>query len=91
MEKITKPHCEHQILLKDRATMSLSGVLEVISFTDTEISLKTTCGGLLLRGTSLNIGHLNTDTGELAVSGCITLIKYNKSNTDGGFFEGLFK
>lgn len=89
MEKNVKTRGEHQLMLNNREKMTLTGVCEVVSFTDEQISLKTNCGDLLLRGNALNIGHLNTDTGELAVSGNITLMKYSKAK--GGIFEGLLR
>ncbi len=89
MEKNTKPHVEHDMVLKNRENMTLSGVSEVVSFTDEQIMLKTACGDLMIRGSALNIGRLNTDTGELAVSGMVTQIKYSKNK--GGVFEGLFR
>ena len=91
MDKNIKPKNEHKITLINRNEMALTGVIEVLSFTDTEISLKTSCGNLLLRGNSLNIGRLNTDTGELNVTGCITILKYSKGKDSAGLFEGLFK
>lgn len=91
MEKNTKSHVEHCISLKDREKMTLSGVTEVVAFSESEITLKTSCGDLLIRGSSLNIGKLNTDTGELEISGNVGLIKYSKSKNNGGFFEGLFR
>ena len=41
MEKNTKQLKEHNIILKNREEISLSGVNEVVSFTDTQIILKT--------------------------------------------------
>ena len=91
MEKNTKQLKEHNIILKNREEISLSGVNEVVSFTATQIILKTVCGGLLIRGNSLNIGLLNTDTGELSITGTVSYMKYNKSKGNGGVFEGIFK
>lgn len=90
MEKNTKAHKEHSLSLLERSAMTLSGVLEVVSFADSQIALKTSCGDLLIRGNSLNIGKLNTDTGELTISGTVSFIKYSKSK-GGGLFEGLFR
>ena len=91
MDKKPNVHKEHTLTLINRSVMTLTGVSEVVSFTDTEIALKTACGDLLIRGNSLNIGKLNTDTGELAVSGMVSLIKYSKGKDKGGLFEGLFR
>ena len=82
---------KHSLILEDRSTMTLSGVKEVCSFSDTSVSLKTSRGALLVQGKSLNIGRLNTDTGELFITGEINSIKYSKDKSSGGFFEGLFK
>ena len=91
MDKKPNVHKEHTLTLINRSVMTLTGVSEVIVFTDAEITLKTSCGHLLIRGSSLNIGKLNTDTGELSVSGTVTLLKYSKGKEKGGLFEGLFK
>lgn len=82
---------EHSITVKNRAETVMSGVCEVVGFSDSAIMLKTTCGDLSIRGDKLNIGQLNTDTGELCVSGKITLMRYSKDKKSTGFFEGLFR
>lgn len=82
---------KHTIILEDRARMTLSGVTEVRGFSDTAVSLKTGKGELVIKGKALNIGKLNTDTGELYISGEFTSITYTKSKGSSGIFEGLFK
>ena len=91
MDKKPNVHKEHTLTLINRSVMTLTGVSEVIGFTDTEITLKASGGHLLIRGNSLNIGKLNTDTGELSVSGTVSLLKYSKGKEKGGLFEGLFR
>ena len=82
---------KHSFTLEERNQLSLSGVLEVSSFSETAVSLKTSRGALLIQGKKLNIGRLNTDTGELFITGEISLLKYSKNKNDGSIFEGLFK
>lgn len=82
---------KHTLILEDRARMTLTGVNEVRGFSDTAVSLKTGMGELVIKGKSLNIGKLNTDTGELYISGEFTSAVYSKSRNSGGIFEGLFK
>jgi sporulation protein YabP len=82
---------KHSFTLEDRAQLSLSGVNEVLSFSENAVSLNTSRGALLIQGKRLNISRLNTDTGELFVTGEISLLKYSKSKDSGGIFEGLFK
>ena len=89
MEKNAKAKPEHNLMLINRIAMTLSGVSEVVSVTDKQIVLKTSCGDLSINGNALNIGKLNTDSGELVISGTVDYIRYSKKK--GGLFEGLFK
>lgn len=82
---------EHSLTLKDRETLSMSGITEVVSFSDSSLTLRTSCGDLLIRGDKLNIGQLNTETGELCVSGRVVFMRYSKGKKKGGVFEGLFR
>ena len=82
---------KHSITIEDRAQMSLTGVQDVSAFSDTAVSLKTCRGLLTISGKGLNISKLNTDTGELNVSGEISQLRYSKDRSKGGFFEGLFR
>ena len=74
---------EHSISLVNRSKMSLSGVNDVSEFSDSQVMLKTSMGGLC-------INQLNTDTGMLDVKGEIHSIQYVNKGKD-GFFAGLFK
>ncbi len=82
---------QHTLLLEGRSKMTLSGIKEVTGFSDSEVVLKTTCGVLLIHGKCLNISRLNTDTGELFISGEVSVMKYSKDKNKGSIFEGLFK
>ena len=82
---------KHSFTLEERKELSLSGVNEVLSFSENSVSLNTSCGALLIQGKKLNIGRLNTDTGELFVTGELSLLKYSKNKGNGSIFEGLFK
>lgn len=88
-EKISEG--KHSIFLEDRSKMTLEGVTEVCGFSETLVTLKTRRGALTVRGKALNIGRLNTETGELFVSGDISSIQYSKDKSRGSVFEGLFK
>lgn len=82
---------QHTLLLENRAKMSLTGIKEVTGFSDTDVMLRTSCGALAVHGKGLNISRLNTDTGELFISGEVSVMKYSKDKKKGGLFEGLFK
>ena len=90
MAKSTEVLKDHSLELKNRQEMVLSGVNEVVSFSDVSVSLKTVCGDLLVRGEKLSIGRLNTETGELYIKGWITMLRYSKARKRNRF-EGLLK
>lgn len=90
MSKTTEVQKEHLLELKNRQEMSLSGVTDVIGFSDTMVSLKTVCGDLTVRGDGLSMGRLNTETGELYIKGCVTMLRYSKTKKR-NMFEGLLK
>ena len=45
----------HNLILEDRQKLSMSGVTDVESFNDTEISLYTSLGELSIRGKGLHV------------------------------------
>ncbi len=81
----------HSLLLENRERMALGGVTEVCGFSESSISLKTVCGALLVKGKKLSMSKLNTETGELSVSGDIMSIQYSHDKKKGSLLEGLFK
>lgn len=66
----------HKILLYDRKALRVSGIVDVISFDDTEVSLKTLCGELIIEGEELHISVLETSRGEVEVDGYIQSLNY---------------
>ncbi len=81
---------EHTLTLLDRKRMTLTGVLDVSEFSETQVILKTSLGGLCIKGSALSISKLDTDNGTLDVGGEIREIRYmNKSG--GKFLAGLLK
>lgn len=82
---------QHRLELNERERLTVSGVEEVERFDEEEIVMRTTAGTLVVGGSSLHIGKLNLDGGELHVDGTIhTLFYEDRSPTpQGGFFRRL--
>ena len=59
----------HEVSLKDRRRMSVSGVSEVISFDENGIHLRTVSGDLTIEGEGLHIGVLDTERGIVTLEG----------------------
>lgn len=83
---------QHEIKLSDREAMEISGVIEVINFSEEEILLATELGPLHIAGEDLNIKQLNLDNGgKLIVNGYIINLDYSEDTTTGGILSNLFK
>ncbi len=82
----------HNIIMEDRAHLSVSGVLDVESFDDRQIIARTPTGNLIIRGGDLHIDKLSLDSGELVVTGLITDLGYEETAAGGGsLWSRLFK
>lgn len=81
----------HSLTLENRNQLILTGVTEVMTSDDKQVLLKTSAGKMKISGSSLSIGTLNIETGELSLSGNVRLMEYKDSKSSGGFFESMFK
>ena len=78
----------HGIRLDKRSHMDISGVLEVESFDDVSVILKTDCGELTVEGMGIRIGTLDTDRGVVELDGKVDAVYYSeeRENKRSGFF-----
>ena len=70
------------IVLENREKLSISGVLDVLSFDDQIIILETDLGLLHVKGENLNINKLSIDTSEVIVEGNIGALNYSDKDLD---------
>ena len=61
----TSPY--HNVVIKDRKSMELSGVKQIDSFDSSEFLLETTLGWMLVSGKDLTLGKLDTDHGDVTI------------------------
>ncbi len=78
----------HDISLKMRKNMSISGVEDVISFDDETVNLKTFCGDMTVEGKNIKISVLDTERGTVELEGTIDAVYYSVS--DDGKKQGIF-
>lgn len=82
------------IILENREKLSISGVLDVLSFDDQIVILETELGLLSIKGENLKINKLSIDTGEVIVEGDIINLGYSEKDIDrksGSFLGKIFK
>lgn len=89
-----KRDTRHRITLEDREKITMTGIIDVLSFDEESIIADTEKGMLLLKGSNLHIGKLNLDDGEVCVDGMLESLEYNEggiSKTKDSFFNRLFR
>lgn len=74
----TKPHT---LMLDNRSKLSITGAEDVNGFNEETVSVKTTDGVLVIKGSSLHIEKLNLETGDVAVEGKINAMQYIGSSS----------
>lgn len=70
---------KHDVLIKSRKRMEMTGISDVSSFDDTEIIVQTQNTDVSIEGENLKIERFNSENGELILNGLITgLFYYSK-------------
>ena len=80
--------------IENREKLSISGVLDVLSFDDQIVIVETELGLLTIKGENLKINKLSIDTEEVIVEGDIVNLGYSEKDIDkkaGGFLGKIFK
>lgn len=82
------------IILENREKLSISGVLDVLSFDDQIVILETELGLLTVKGDNLRINKLSLDTAEVIIDGEIHNLGYSEKEAtqkSGGFLGKIFR
>ena len=82
------------IILENREKLTISGVLDVLSFDDQIVILETELGLLSIKGENLKINKLSINTGDVIVEGDIINLGYSEKDIDrknGSIFGKIFK
>ncbi|MCI8482032.1 MAG: sporulation protein YabP [Clostridia bacterium] len=82
------------LVLENRGKLSISGVLDVLSFDDQIVIVETELGLLTIKGEDLRINKLSIDTSEVVVEGDIYNMGYSEKELDkktGNFLGKIFK
>ena len=83
------------IILENRKKLSISGVLDVLSFDDQIVIVETDLGMLTIKGEDLRINKLSIDTTEVVIEGSINSLIYSnktdKKSNSGSLIGKIFK
>lgn len=67
------------LILENREKLSISGVLDVLSFDDQVVIVETELGLLTVKGENIRINKLSIDTSEVIVEGDIASLAYSEN------------
>ncbi len=70
------------LFLDDRKLLRLCGVKEVVSFDESGAIVITENGELSVEGVGIKISNLDTDSGEVEITGRIDAMIYSADNAD---------
>ena len=70
------------LILENRQKLSISGVLDVLSFDDQVVIVETELGLLNIKGENLRINKLSIDTSEVIIEGDIYSLLYSDKSSD---------
>lgn len=80
--KMTNTNVIQNLVLENREKLSISGVLDVLSFDDQVVIVETELGLLTVKGDNLRINKLSIDTSEVVVEGEIYNLAYSENDLD---------
>lgn len=80
----------HKLVVNNRKTSLVTGVLDVLSFDLNEILLETEQGMLMVKGSDMHVNRLSLEKGEVDLSGNIDSIAYSDVHPSGKQGEHLF-
>ena len=85
----------HKLVLNNRKTSVMTGVLDVLAFDLNEILLETEQGMLMIKGKDLHVNRLSLEKGEVDITGQIDSCSYSdmqmSKKKEENFFVKLFK
>ena len=85
---------EHDVVMRGRRTLEISGVKQVESFDNEEFLLETVMGFLAIKGQNLQMKNLDVDKGIVSIKGKIFDLVYlddQHGEKAKGFFGKLFR
>lgn len=88
----TNPY--HNVVIKDRKIMELTGVKQIDSFDSSEFLMETAQGWMLVQGKDLALGKLDTERGDVIIKGLIENLSYvsnKKGSPKESFVSKIFK
>ena len=91
MEERTGTGSGHKIMISNRKSGVLNGVIDVLSFDVGEILLETELGMLMIKGNDLHVNRLTLEKGEIDIEGKIDSLTYSDVKSSAKQNESLLR
>ncbi|WP_416326875.1 sporulation protein YabP [[Eubacterium] hominis] len=88
----TNPY--HNVVIKDRKILEITGVKQIDSFDASEFLLETAQGWMVISGKDLTLGKLDTERGDVIIRGLIESLSYvsnKKGKNSDSMISKIFK
>ncbi|MDK2965154.1 MULTISPECIES: sporulation protein YabP [Lacrimispora] len=69
----------HRLTIDNRASSTMTGIRDVVSFDENQVVLDTDMGLLTLKGKDLHVSRLTLEKGELDLNGSIESLNYSSN------------
>lgn len=81
----------HTVMLDNRGKLVMTGTEDVSGFNEETVSVKTSCGCLVIKGENQHIDKLNLETGDVSIDGKINAMQYLGNGASKSKLSKLFK
>lgn len=82
---------KHKIRYTQGESIELQGVVNVVDYSDTVMNIKLSDCYITVKGDGFKVLSLNVDSGEMSVTGRISMITYSKTREKVSFFKRITK
>lgn len=83
---------QHRVVMEGRRSLTITGVTDIDSFDEQMVAVFTDVGELVARGSSLHIGKIDVESGELSLDGEIDSLEYTDNvSSRGNLWTRLFR
>lgn len=69
------------VTMENRKRLTLTGVVDVVSFNEQNILLDTNLGAVLIKGNGLKMNKLDVQNGEVTITGYMNSLSYTGSES----------
>lgn len=91
MNQPTRIPARSHVAIENREKISITGIKQVDSFDESEVSARFENSSVSVFGQGLHISRLDLDNGILVIDGFITGIEYSENQSHQGILSRLFK